>query len=192
MLVQITNTVAPEVFKTAFGKTRGYSYAVDWWGLGVSIFEIMRGKVSCCCFDSFVTFRVSFSCTSEYWNIFYNVIIFHTFTETLPYKFKHKFVPCNSNVWINMLNLPIVMVEELYKSFKSGTISQPPLFSLYDYAIALYYYTNVWWYAILLHCHYHYSNSYTVTPYIECYSYHDCIISLLKFHIKFLNGNLIS
>lgn len=36
--------MAPEVFKTTFGKVRGYSYGVDWWSLGICIFEIMRGK----------------------------------------------------------------------------------------------------------------------------------------------------
>ncbi|XP_028391082.1 serine/threonine-protein kinase 32A-like [Dendronephthya gigantea] len=36
--------MAPEIFKTSLGKQRGYSYEVDWWSLGISIFEILRGK----------------------------------------------------------------------------------------------------------------------------------------------------
>ena len=34
------NIIAPEVFK---GK--GYAYSVDWWGLGVILFECLYGKV---------------------------------------------------------------------------------------------------------------------------------------------------
>lgn len=38
--------VAPEIFATAREETQGYSFGVDWWSLGVCIYEILRAKVS--------------------------------------------------------------------------------------------------------------------------------------------------
>ena len=37
--------VAPEVVESD-SKSKGYDYAVDWWSLGVCLYELMRGKVS--------------------------------------------------------------------------------------------------------------------------------------------------
>ena len=36
---------APEIFTTAQDDCKGYSYAVDWWSLGIVIYEMLRGKV---------------------------------------------------------------------------------------------------------------------------------------------------
>lgn len=36
---------APEIFNTASEETQGYSFSVDWWSLGVCIYEILRAKV---------------------------------------------------------------------------------------------------------------------------------------------------
>ncbi|XP_065071129.1 serine/threonine-protein kinase 32C-like isoform X2 [Rhopilema esculentum] len=36
--------MAPEIFGTYLNKVRGYSHEVDWWSLGVTICEMIRGK----------------------------------------------------------------------------------------------------------------------------------------------------
>lgn len=41
----ISSILAPEVFATFLNKVNGYSYEVDWWSLGVTICEMIRGKV---------------------------------------------------------------------------------------------------------------------------------------------------
>ena len=35
---------APEIFDCALGIAGGYSFAVDWWSLGVTAYELVRGK----------------------------------------------------------------------------------------------------------------------------------------------------
>ncbi|GFR68760.1 serine/threonine-protein kinase 32B [Elysia marginata] len=36
--------MAPEIFNTALGEADGYSYPVDWWALGVTIFELLKKR----------------------------------------------------------------------------------------------------------------------------------------------------
>ena len=47
----IISIVAPEIFATYINKAKGYSFEVDWWSLGISVCEMVRGKVCsvfCC------------------------------------------------------------------------------------------------------------------------------------------------
>ena len=41
-----SSTVAPEIFAAASKEVKGYSFGVDWWSLGVCIYEILRSKAS--------------------------------------------------------------------------------------------------------------------------------------------------
>lgn len=36
---------APELFQTFEGSHPGYSFSVDWWSLGITAYELMRGQV---------------------------------------------------------------------------------------------------------------------------------------------------
>ncbi|XP_055895648.1 serine/threonine-protein kinase 32A-like isoform X2 [Biomphalaria glabrata] len=36
--------MAPEIFKTAIGEVRGYSFPVDWWALGVTLYELVKKR----------------------------------------------------------------------------------------------------------------------------------------------------
>ncbi|GFO41533.1 serine/threonine-protein kinase 32b [Plakobranchus ocellatus] len=36
--------MAPEIFSAALGEADGYSFAVDWWALGVTIFELLKKR----------------------------------------------------------------------------------------------------------------------------------------------------
>jgi serine/threonine protein kinase len=38
---------APEVFQVYMDGGPGYSYPVDWWSLGVTAYELLRGWVRC-------------------------------------------------------------------------------------------------------------------------------------------------
>lgn len=33
--------IAPEVYLCSLGECAGYSYSVDWWSLGVTLYEVM-------------------------------------------------------------------------------------------------------------------------------------------------------
>ena len=37
--------LAPEIYGVAVNENAGYSFHVDWWSLGVSIFELLLKKV---------------------------------------------------------------------------------------------------------------------------------------------------
>ena len=37
--------VAPEIFATYINKAEGYSFEIDWWSLGITVCEMVRGKV---------------------------------------------------------------------------------------------------------------------------------------------------
>lgn len=36
---------APELFQSFEGTHPGYSFAVDWWSLGITAYELLRGQV---------------------------------------------------------------------------------------------------------------------------------------------------
>lgn len=44
---------APELFQSFEGSHPGYSFAVDWWSLGITAYELLRGQV--------IRFSVNFS-----------------------------------------------------------------------------------------------------------------------------------
>lgn len=46
---------APEIFQSFISGGTGYAFEVDWWSLGVTAFEVLRGWVSC---DWYFTLRV--------------------------------------------------------------------------------------------------------------------------------------
>lgn len=37
---------APEIFQSFVSGGTGYAFEVDWWSLGVTVFEVLRGWVS--------------------------------------------------------------------------------------------------------------------------------------------------
>lgn len=37
---------APEIFQSFANGGTGYAFEVDWWSLGVTVFEVLRGWVS--------------------------------------------------------------------------------------------------------------------------------------------------
>ena len=37
---------APELFLTFEGSHPGYSFSVDWWSLGITAYELLRGQVT--------------------------------------------------------------------------------------------------------------------------------------------------
>ena len=37
--------LAPEVFLSSIGKVPGYSFEADWWSWGITLCELVRGKV---------------------------------------------------------------------------------------------------------------------------------------------------
>lgn len=37
---------APELFQTFEGSHPGYSFSVDWWSLGITAYELLRGQVT--------------------------------------------------------------------------------------------------------------------------------------------------
>ena len=43
----VLSLAAPEVFQVYVDGGPGYSYPVDWWSLGVTAYELLRGWVRC-------------------------------------------------------------------------------------------------------------------------------------------------
>ncbi|MEQ2216161.1 hypothetical protein XENOCAPTIV_011632 [Xenoophorus captivus] len=37
--------MAPELFQSFEGSHPGYSFSVDWWSLGITAYELLRGQV---------------------------------------------------------------------------------------------------------------------------------------------------
>lgn len=52
--------IAPEIFATHLNKAKGYSYEVDWWSVGISVCEMIRGKV-CIQFKPYILPSTTFS-----------------------------------------------------------------------------------------------------------------------------------
>lgn len=44
-LLSVSFPAAPEVFQAYVDGGPGYSYPVDWWSLGVTAYELLRGWV---------------------------------------------------------------------------------------------------------------------------------------------------
>lgn len=42
--------LAPEVFQAFMDGGPGYSYPVDWWSLGITAYELLRGWVRLSCY----------------------------------------------------------------------------------------------------------------------------------------------
>lgn len=42
----LCHCAAPELFQTFEGTHPGYSFAVDWWSLGITAYELLRGQVT--------------------------------------------------------------------------------------------------------------------------------------------------
>ncbi len=43
--VVLSVVAAPELFQSFEGTHPGYSFAVDWWSLGITAYELLRGQV---------------------------------------------------------------------------------------------------------------------------------------------------
>lgn len=46
-IVFVLSLAAPEVFQVYVEGGPGYSYPVDWWSLGITAYELLRGWVRC-------------------------------------------------------------------------------------------------------------------------------------------------
>ena len=53
--------LAPEVFMSSIGKLPGYSFEADWWSWGITLCELVRGKVSCIFYFIYIYIYIFFA-----------------------------------------------------------------------------------------------------------------------------------
>lgn len=56
---------APELFQTFEGSHPGYSFSVDWWSLGITAYELLRGQVTVSSIPLILTVKKSHTHTAS-------------------------------------------------------------------------------------------------------------------------------